>query len=266
MRTPKPTMSQLKLARDLRMRLGWIPADQDYFNFCGLQERWWTAEDGRWYWITPDGTVSRHEGGPGSCRAKPIARLSRWFWKRIFQLYRAREADAVMRDLDAMGPLAVDAQGEFDPSEEPSNPRFYAWEVLWLIQNEGIPHSDGDGNKQVGPIYTAATNFMNRSMEQFQGAERVDHFPAPWIKESNGAPFWVGTGWYNTQQKQIIKDKLSNEPDLTGIKYTVLNRLTKEQVEDEGGAVDPNDDPLAGENAEERLRAAGFIPLSEYQP
>ena len=50
---------EYRSAKEYGVRLGLLPTSREFDNWGGLNEKWFATPDGKWYFITPDGHLSR---------------------------------------------------------------------------------------------------------------------------------------------------------------------------------------------------------------
>jgi hypothetical protein len=88
-----------KTAAQLSADYGFKADTTDHFNFGGRNERWFKSRSGDWYYITPNGVVSkwdRNSGGSlGLVRGSQIARLSGNYYVNLNLLFQPVKTELV---------------------------------------------------------------------------------------------------------------------------------------------------------------------------
>jgi hypothetical protein len=88
-----------KTAAQLSVDYGFKADTTDHFNFGGRNERWFKSRSGDWYYITPNGVVSkwdRNSGGAlGIARGSQIARLSGNYYVNLNLLFQPVKTELV---------------------------------------------------------------------------------------------------------------------------------------------------------------------------
>lgn len=88
-----------KPAAQLAVDYGFKADTTDHFNFGGRNERWFKSRSGDWYYITPNGVVSkwdRNSGGAlGIVRGSQIARLSGNYYMNLNLLFQPVKTELV---------------------------------------------------------------------------------------------------------------------------------------------------------------------------
>ena len=62
----------------------------EYLNYGGLNEKWFTAPGGTWYYITPTGQLYRWLGGASLAGDPLVATLDSTYWTNTALLYNAQ--------------------------------------------------------------------------------------------------------------------------------------------------------------------------------